>query len=54
MLKFLSWTFAFGELMNPITRVTQLLEGLADKVENDGKTEEKLYDEFVCWYGIRI
>merc|ERR1719271_2108118 len=35
--------------LNPITRVVQLLEGLAKKVEQDGKMEEDLYDTYVCW-----
>merc|ERR1719324_1326926 len=35
--------------LNPITRVVQLLEGLAKKVEQDGKMEEDLYDAYVCW-----
>merc|ERR1719502_2568804 len=36
--------------MNPITRVVELLEGLAKKVEADGKAEEELFDKYVCWY----
>jgi len=36
-------------MVNPITRVVQLLEGLAKKVEQDGKMEEDLYDTYVCW-----
>jgi len=35
--------------LNPITRVAQLLEGLAEKVKQDGKTEQDLYDGFKCW-----
>merc|ERR1719271_1907018 len=35
--------------LNPITRVVQLLEGLAKKVEQDGKMEEDLYETYVCW-----
>eukprot|EP00397_Hematodinium_sp_SG-2012_P021299 GEMP01021995.1.p1 GENE.GEMP01021995.1~~GEMP01021995.1.p1 ORF type:complete len:685 (+),score=234.48 GEMP01021995.1:181-2235(+) len=51
MRVFLSLSLAFAGLqeMNPITRVAQLLQGLADKIEQDGKAEQKLYDEFVCW-----
>jgi predicted nucleic acid-binding Zn-ribbon protein len=36
--------------LNPITRVAQLLEGLSKKVEADGKTEEDLFEKYVCWY----
>jgi hypothetical protein len=35
--------------LNPITRVAQLLEGLAKKVAEDGKAEQELYDQFKCW-----
>jgi len=35
--------------INPITRVVQLLEGLAEKIEQDGKVEEDLFDKYVCW-----
>jgi hypothetical protein len=34
---------------NPISRVTDLLGGLAEKVEMDLKKQEDLYEEFVCW-----
>jgi len=34
---------------NPISRVTELLGGLAEKVEMDMKKEEDLYEEYVCW-----
>merc|ERR1711904_373460 len=40
---------ATSEKLNPITRVVQLLEGLAKKIEQDGKMEEDLYDTYVCW-----
>ena len=30
--------------------MVQLLEGLAEKVEEDGKAEEDLFEKFVCWY----
>merc|ERR1719269_412697 len=36
--------------INPIGRVVQLLQGLAKKVEADGKAEEDLFDSYVCWY----
>jgi len=35
--------------LNPITRVVELLEGLAKKVEQDGKVEEDLFETYVCW-----
>jgi len=50
MFRFIGLTVALGESLNPITRVAQLLEGLSDKVEADGKKEEKLYDNYVCWF----
>merc|ERR1719281_1641100 len=40
---------ASASTLNPITRVVQLLEGLAKKVEQDGKMEEDLYNAYVCW-----
>jgi len=36
--------------LNPITRVVQLMEGLIKKTEQDGKAEEDLFDQYVCWY----
>merc|ERR1719161_2099702 len=39
-----------AESLNPITRVVQLMEGLTKKIENDGKAEEDLFDQYVCWY----
>jgi len=38
-----------SDKLNPITRVVQLLEGLAKKVEQDGKMEEDLFETYVCW-----
>jgi len=35
--------------LNPITRVAELLEGLAKKIAEDGKAEQDLYDKFKCW-----
>jgi len=40
---------ATGGELNPISRVVQLLEGLAKKCEQDGKMEEDLYNAYVCW-----
>jgi len=35
--------------LSPVTRVVELLQGLAKTVEEDGKKEEELYESFVCW-----
>jgi len=35
--------------LSPVSRVVQLLEDLAKKVEEEGKKEEDMYEEFVCW-----
>jgi hypothetical protein len=35
--------------LSPITRVVELLKALAIQVEKEGKTEEGLYEDFVCW-----
>jgi hypothetical protein len=35
---------------NPITRVVELLQGLAKKVESDGKAEEDMFESYQCWY----
>mmetsp|Transcript_37574 Transcript_37574/g.86822 ORF Transcript_37574/g.86822 Transcript_37574/m.86822 type:complete len:714 (-) Transcript_37574:26-2167(-) len=35
--------------LSPITRVVELLEGLGKKVEAELKTEESLYERYVCW-----
>lgn len=35
--------------MNPITRVAELLQGLAKKVHADGEAEQELYTKFKCW-----
>jgi len=40
---------AATDKLNPITRVVQLLEGLAKKCEEDGKMEEDLFETYVCW-----
>lgn len=45
----LAFASASLQRMNPVSRVAQLLQGLSDKIELDGKAEEKLYDDFVCW-----
>merc|ERR1719329_1275972 len=35
--------------LSPITRVAELLQGLAAQAEKDGKKEEDLYETYVCW-----
>ena len=35
--------------ISPVTRVVELLQGLAKQVEKEGKVEEGLYEDFVCW-----
>jgi hypothetical protein len=34
---------------SPISRIVELLQGLHEKCELDAKTDEKLYEKFVCW-----
>merc|ERR550537_1546065 len=41
---------ANAENLNPVTRVVQLMEGLIKKTESDGKAEEDLFEQYVCWY----
>jgi regulator of replication initiation timing len=35
--------------LSPVTRVVELLQQLAKQVEKEGKKEEDLYEDFVCW-----
>mmetsp|Transcript_82387 Transcript_82387/g.129641 ORF Transcript_82387/g.129641 Transcript_82387/m.129641 type:complete len:728 (-) Transcript_82387:84-2267(-) len=35
--------------LSPVTRVVELLQNLAKQVEAEGKKEEDLYENFVCW-----
>lgn len=35
--------------LSPVTRVVELLKNLQAQVEKDGKTEESMYEDFVCW-----
>jgi len=35
--------------LSPVTRVVELLKGLSDKIDEEGKEEESLYNKFVCW-----
>lgn len=36
-------------MLSPVTRVVELLKSLALQVEKEGKTEEGLYEDYVCW-----
>jgi hypothetical protein len=51
MAKFLFFTLGMAAALqlNPITRVAELLDNLAKKVESDEKKEQDLYDGFKCW-----
>merc|ERR1719387_2644007 len=40
---------AASEKLSPVTRVVELLKNLAAQTEKEGKTEEDLYEDFVCW-----
>merc|ERR1719440_291198 len=35
--------------LSPVTRVVELMKGLSKKIEEEGKTEEDLYETYVCW-----
>merc|ERR1719174_2897567 len=37
-------------MINPIARVAELMQGLADKVTKDGEAEQELFDKYGCWY----
>jgi len=38
-----------GTSLSPVTRVVELLKGLADQTEKEGKVEEGLFEDYVCW-----
>jgi len=42
-------SFSSSEKLSPVTRVVELLRALAKQAEQDGKKEEDLYEDFVCW-----
>merc|ERR1719183_1782553 len=42
-------TTAVSAKLSPVTRVVELLKALALQVEKEGKKEEDLYEDFVCW-----
>jgi len=35
--------------LSPVTRVVELLKGLSAQTEKEGKIEEGLYEDYVCW-----
>mmetsp|Transcript_111089 Transcript_111089/g.324943 ORF Transcript_111089/g.324943 Transcript_111089/m.324943 type:complete len:730 (-) Transcript_111089:47-2236(-) len=35
--------------LSPVTRVVGLLQGLQEKIVQEGKAEEELFQKFVCW-----
>jgi len=35
--------------LSPVTRIVELLKGLSAQTEKEGKVEEGLYEDFVCW-----
>jgi len=41
---------AMATQLNPITRVVELMEGMVKKITKDGKAEEDLFEQYVCWY----
>jgi hypothetical protein len=34
---------------NPVTKVVELISGLKQKIQQDGKAEQALYDKYACW-----
>merc|ERR1712083_93495 len=38
-----------GTVANPIRRVVTLLQKIQSKVTEEGKTEEELYEKFMCY-----
>eukprot|EP00397_Hematodinium_sp_SG-2012_P010669 GEMP01010792.1.p1 GENE.GEMP01010792.1~~GEMP01010792.1.p1 ORF type:complete len:658 (+),score=219.85 GEMP01010792.1:245-2218(+) len=48
-MRLLIGVVCLAELLNPLTRVAELLENLSRKIEQEGKAEEKLYNKFSCW-----
>merc|ERR1719146_470843 len=41
---------SYAGMVNPIARVADLMQGLADKVTKDGKAEEELFETYGCWF----
>merc|ERR1719169_368970 len=46
---FLGAPLATADSVSPVVRVVNLLKGLSAQVEKEGKIEEGLYEDFVCW-----
>jgi len=40
---------ASASSLSPVTRVVELLKGLAATIEKEGKAEEDLFESYVCW-----
>jgi hypothetical protein len=40
---------AAGSATNPVTKVVELISGLKQKIQQDGKAEQALYDKYACW-----
>jgi hypothetical protein len=40
---------ALGAVDTPVTRVVELISGLKQKIQQDGKAEQALYDKYACW-----
>jgi len=38
-----------AQALSPVTRVVELLKGLAQQTEKEGKIEEGMYEDYVCW-----
>mmetsp|Transcript_89659 Transcript_89659/g.141549 ORF Transcript_89659/g.141549 Transcript_89659/m.141549 type:complete len:735 (+) Transcript_89659:54-2258(+) len=49
VLAFIPGGFSVLDKLSPVTRVVELLQALAKQAEQDGKKEEDLYENFVCW-----
>jgi len=46
-----SWAIsAYAGEINPIVRVADLMQGLANKVTKDGESEQELFDKYACWF----
>jgi len=44
------WAMAITDAERPITRVVNLLKSLDEKLESDFKADEKVFENFECWY----
>merc|ERR1719393_264437 len=49
LLLFAGVNGAEKEKDNPVNKVLELLQDLANKIESDGKVEQNVYDKFACW-----